>query len=292
MKIILPNEIKTISAQSTNYPALLKQIPDKPEQLFLRGEILGDEQFFAIVGTRKATNYGKEIAFSFAKQLAKEGLTIVSGMAVGIDTFAHQGTLEGGGKTIAVLGTGLDQKTIYPQTNIKLAQDILQKTGALISEYPQGAHGARFTFLQRNRIIAGMSLGVLVVEAKIKSGALNTANWTKKYKKPLFVVPGSVFSANSRGCHLLLKQGAILIDNVNDILKVLNLPEQAKQKTVRPRNVQEKIICDVLQQGALNADQIIEKTGLAPQDVSRCLSVLELEERIKCLRGNTYALIR
>ena len=293
MKIILPNElIRTIGIESENYPELLKKIPDRPEKLFVRGEIAGDEIFFGIVGTRRASDYGKEIAFSFAKQLTKEGITIVSGMALGIDSFAHQGALAGNGKTIAVLATGLNQKTIYPQTNLKLAAAILEQKGALISEYEPDNHGACFTFLQRNRIIAGMSLGVLVVEAKIKSGALNTAHWAKKQGRKVFAIPGPIFNINSRGCHLLLKQGAILTENVNDILRAMALPPRARQVIANPQNNQEKIIGDVLKNGALDIEQIIEKTGLAARDVSRALSVMELEDRVKTLGGNTYALTR
>jgi DNA processing protein len=179
----LKNVIKTISIRDKNYPKLLKEIKDPPETLYLRGEILAEENCFAIVGTRRCSAYGKQVALEITGDLAEAGLTIVSGLAPGIDSFSHLATLERGKRTIAVLGTGIDEKSIYPQENLKLARKILESGGSLISEYPPRTHGSEFTFPQRNRIISGISLGVLVIEAKQKSGALITANWAKKTRK-------------------------------------------------------------------------------------------------------------
>ncbi|PIR71606.1 MAG: DNA-protecting protein DprA, partial [Candidatus Nealsonbacteria bacterium CG10_big_fil_rev_8_21_14_0_10_37_25] len=202
------DEIKTINIQDKNYPKLLKEIKDPPEILYVRGEILPDDSFFAVVGTRMASSYGKQVALEIAGDLAEAGLTIVSGMAPGIDTFCHQATLERKGRTIAVLGTGLDEKSIYPQSNLKLAEKILKTGGALISEYPPGTPGSKFTFPQRNRIISGLSLGVLVVEAKQKSGALITAHHAFSQNRKVFAVPGPIHSSNSKGPHYLIKKGA------------------------------------------------------------------------------------
>ncbi len=214
-------EIKTLKFSDKNYPALLKKIPDPPKTLYYRGnkEIKGN--CFAIVGSRLCSAYGKEIAYSISYRLAKAGLTIVSGMARGIDSFSHLAALEAGGQTIAVLGTGLDEKSIYPQENLKLAQKILQGKSCLISEYPQGTRGDKFTFPKRNRIISGMSLGILVVEAKYKSGALITAALAKKQKREIFAVPGPIYSVNSKGTNLLIKNGAKMIESADDILKEL-----------------------------------------------------------------------
>ncbi len=225
-------EVKIVALEDKGYPELLKKIPGPPRKLYFKGELLPKENCFAIVGTRLCSNYGKQMALEIGRELATAGLTIVSGLAVGIDTHAHLGAMErptynalfsNAGRTIAVLGTGLDEKSIYPQSNLKLAKRILQTKGCLISEYPPGTHGTKFTFPERNRIISGMSLGVLVVEAKLKSGALITANWAKRQGKKIFAVPGPVHSLNSKGCHYLIKKGAVLVEGARDILKELNL---------------------------------------------------------------------
>jgi len=282
--------IQSIEYRDEKYPELLKQLPDPPKMLFYRGNFLtGNEKCFGAVGTRLASDYGKEIAFSIAKDLAHAGLTIVSGMARGIDTCSHKAALEANEKTIAILGTGLDEKTIYPQENLKLAKQILEKGGCLISEYPAGTRGAIFTFPQRNRIIAMLSLGILVVEAKIKSGALITAQFAKQYKKKLFAVPGNIHSQNSQGCHLLIKQGAKLVENANDILKDLNLPG-LKTKQSNFENLQQQLIFNALQKGALPIDKIIEITKMPPQEISGVITVMEIEGKVRNMGGNVYAL--
>ena len=220
----MEQEIKTTKLEDKNYPLLLKKIFNSPKTLYTRGEILSNEKCFAIVGTRRCSSYGEDIAFSIARNLSKAGLTIVSGMAMGIDTCAHKGALDANGKTIAVLGTGIDEKTIYPRENLKLSEKILENKGCLISEYPAEIRGTKFSFPERNRIISGLSLGVLVVEANFGSGALITTNYAKEQGKKIFVIPGSIHSINSRGCHDLIKKGAKLVENANDILKELSLP--------------------------------------------------------------------
>ena len=200
-------EINKISIEDKEYPKLLKEIKNPPKILYYLGEIKATENCFAIVGTRRYSSYGKQVALEIAGDLAEVGLTIVSGFAFGIDTSAHQATIERGKRTIAVLGTGLDEKSIYPRSNLKLVEKILETGGCLISEYPPGTHGSEFTFPQRNRIISGLSLGALVVEAKEKSGALITANFAFSQKRKVFAIPGPIYSSNSRGPHLLIKKG-------------------------------------------------------------------------------------
>jgi len=305
-KFLAEFPIQSIELENPKYPASLKQILDPPKVLYFRGNFLtGNEKCFAIVGTRLASDYGKEIAFSIAKDLAKAVLTIVSGMARGIDSFSHQGALEAGKgspspigeglpfsiPTIAVLGTGLDEASIYPQENLKLAKKILESGGALISEYPPGTKGAKFTFPQRNRIIAGISLGVLVVEAKIKSGALITAHFGRQQKKKIFAVPGPIHSRNSQGCHLLIKQGAKLVENANDILKELGLTQLVSQRPTAASQ-EEQLIFNALRQGAMSIDKIIEITKLSAQTTSVNLSMMEIENKVKNLGGNVYALTR
>ena len=288
------DEIKTITIKDKSYPKLLKEIKDAPEILYVRGKILSEDSFFAVVGTRMASSYGKQIALEIAGELAEAGLTIVSGLAPGIDTFAHTAAVERNKRTIAVLGTGLDEKSIYPQSNLKLAQRILETGGCLISEYPSGTPGSKFTFPQRNRIISGLSIGVLIVEAKQKSGALITANWAKKQGRKIFAVPGPVHSLNSKGPHYLIKTGAKLVENANDILKELNLVLSVSDtdRTVRGENEEENLILEVLKEESLYIDKIIEKTKLPASKIAGTLAILEIKGKVRNLGGNIYALMR
>jgi DNA processing protein len=287
--LALKNMIKTISIKDKNYPKLLKEIEDPPEILYLSGEILAEENCFAVVGTRRCSPYGKQMALEIAGDLAEAGLTIVSGLAPGVDSFAHQTTLERGKRTIAVLGTGIDEKSIYPKENIKLSKKIVESGGCLISEYPPGTHGSEFTFPQRNRIISGISLGVLIIEAKQKSGALITANWAKKQGREVFAIPGPVHSLNSKGCHYLIKKGAKLVENVNDILKELNLPIKEGTKEISGETPEENLILEILKKEALDADKIIEKTKLSAAKVASTLAILEIKNKVRNLGGNIYA---
>ena len=284
-------EIKTISIKDENYPKLLREIKEAPEVLYYKGEILPEENCFAVVGTRMASAYGKQVALEIAGDLAEAGLTIVSGLAPGIDTFCHQAAVERKKRTIAILGTGLDEKSIYPQSNLKLVKKILENNGCLISEYPPGTHGTKFTFLQRNRIISGLSSGVLVIEAKQKSGALNTAAWAKKQGRKLFAIPGPIYSSNSKGPHYLIKNGARLAENANDILKELNLPLPTPGvDNLIGENLEENLILEALKEGALDADKIIEKTKLSAAKVASTLAILEIKGIVRNLGGNIYAI--
>lgn len=221
----MAEEIKTIGINDQNYPKPLKEIKDAPKVLYYIGRLpQNDEKNFAIVGTRLCSAYGKQIALEIASDLVEAGLTIVSGLAPGIDTFSHQAAVEQGKRTIAVLGTGLDEKSLYPKDNIKLSRKIVENNGCLISEYPPGTPGSKITFPQRNRIVSGLSLGILVIEAKMKSGALITADWARKQRRKVFAVPGPIHSLNSKGCHYLIKKGVKLVENASDILNELNLP--------------------------------------------------------------------
>lgn len=286
------DEIKTISIKDKNYPKLLREVKDRPEILYYRGELKPEENCFAIVGTRLASAYGKQVALEIAGDLAEVGLTIVSGLAPGIDSFVHQAAVEKGKRTIAILGTGLDEKSIYPQSNLKLAKKILENNGCLISEYPIGTRGTKFTFPQRNRIISGISLGVLVVEAKEKSGALITTDWAFRQKRKVFAIPGPIHSPNSQGCHYLIKQGAKLVENTNDILKELNLPPKEFSSFYQGENKEENLILETLKEGVLDIDKIIEKTGLSAAIVASTLTILEIKNKVRNLGGNIYTLTR
>jgi DNA processing protein len=305
--------IKTISIEDKEYPKLLKEIADPPKILYYLGEIKSSENCFAIVGTRRYSSYGKQVALEIAGDLAEAGLTIVSGLAPGIDTFAHQAVVERrklarrslgeGGRTIAVLGTGLDEKSIYPKSNLKLAKEILETGGALISEYPPGTSGAKFTFPQRNRIISGLSLGVLIVEAKPPlpnfwcegkeksgSGSLITAHYALEQKRKVFAIPGSIYSSNSKGCHFLIEKGARLVENANDILKELNLPKITRPGLVEGENEEENLILNTLKEESLYIDEIIKRTKLPAAAIASTLAILEIKGKVKNLGGNIYAI--
>lgn len=285
-------EIKEISIQDKNYPKLLKEIKNAPKVLYYIGKINSEENCFAIVGTRVASNYGKRAALEIAGDLAEAGLITVSGLAPGIDTFCHQAAVERGKRTIAVLGTSLDEKSIYPQSNLKLAEKILETGGCLISEYPPGTRGTQFTFPQRNRIVSGMSLGVLIIEAKIKSGALITANWARKQGKKVFTIPGSIYSSNSKGSHYLIKTGAKLVENADDILKELNLPLSTPGvgNSLAGENEEENLILEALKEKALDVDKIIEKVKLSTPKATSTLAILEIKGKVRNLGGNIYAI--
>lgn len=284
-------EIKTININDENYPKSLKEIKNPPKTLYYKGEILPKEDCLAIVGTRKYSFYGKQIALEIASNLAEAGLTIVSGLAPGIDTFAHTATVEKGKRTIAVLGTGVDEKSIYPKENIRLSEKIIESGGLIISEYPPGTKGAKFTFPQRNRIISGLSLGTLVIEAKEKSGSLITANDAFKQKRKVFAVPGSIYSLNSKGTNLLIKQGAKLTTNANDILKELNLKKETMQKNIiTGESKEENLILATLNKNSSHIDKIIRETGLPAAKIAGLLAILEIKGKVINLGGNIYAL--
>jgi DNA processing protein len=296
-------EINKISIDDSHYPKSLKEIKDAPKVLYYIGSLpKPDEKIFAVVGTRMFSAYGKQIALEIAGDLAEAGLTIVSGLAPGIDTFAHQATLERKGRTIAVLGTGLDEKSLYPKDNIKLSRKIVESGGCLISEYPVGARGIHFTFPQRNRIVSGLSLGVLVIEAKPPlpnfgvgtnrksgSGAIITALIAFEQGRKVFAVPGLVHSSSSKGCHYLIKKGAKLVENANDILQELNLTEITRSELVAGENKEENLILECIKEEALYIDKIIEKTKLNAATVAGALAILEIKGKVKNLGGNVYA---
>ncbi len=285
----MAEEIKKITVEDKNYPKPLKEIKNPPKALYIRGEILPKENCFAIVGTRRCSSYGKQAALEIAGDLAEAGLIIVSGLAPGIDTFAHQATVERGKRTIAVLGTGIDEKSIYPQANLKLARKILETDGCLVSEYPPGTRGTNFTFPQRNRIISGLSLGILVIEAKEKSGALITADYALRQRRKVFAIPGSIYSSNSRGPHCLIKNGAVLVENANDILKELGLPTKELSSFEGGKTKEESLILEALKEEALYIDKIIEKTKLNAASIASTLAILEIKGKVRNLGTNIYA---
>ena len=288
------NNIKTISIQDENYPSLLKKISHPPSKIYYRGNISINSPTVAIVGTRNFSIYGKQAVLDIARELSSWSFIIVSGLARGIDTFAHQATLWEEGKTIAVLGTGIDDKSIYPHQNVNLAKKIIESGGSIISEFPPGTRATKFNFPKRNRIISGLSLGVIVIEARKKSGALITAEWGKKQGRKIMAVPGSIYNLNSQGTNNLISNGATLIRNAQDVIKALGAQKinKIKQKVVKGENREEQLIINSLQENALHIEMIIQKTKLPAPTVISCLSNLETKNKVINLGGNVYTINR
>ena len=221
--------IKHIPEDSAEFPACLRLIASRPKQIYLRGTLDLETPIVAVVGSRIPSVYGKQATHDIVSGLARAGVGVVSGMAPGIDTLAHQAALENHGLTIGVIAAGLSQNSFYPRQNLDLARKVVDNGGCLISEYPPEFMPTNYSFPQRNRIIAGLARAVVVVEAKEKSGSLITADWGRKQRKPVFAVPGSIYSANSAGCHWLLKNGGSPATGAQDILDALEiLPGPAK----------------------------------------------------------------
>lgn len=286
--------IKVVCIKSGDYPKLLQEISDPPAVLFYKGKMGdGDELGLAVVGSRKYSNYGKQVVHDIVHNLAKENITIVSGMALGIDSLAHKTTLEAKGRTIGVLANGLDM--IYPSSNRALAEGILANDGLLVSENPPGTPPYKSNFPLRNRIIAGMSLGTLVIEAARKSGTLLTAKAALDYNRELFAIPGNIFSPTSEGANNLIKYGAKLVNDSQDILKELNIETKVKcQKAqkVLPSSKEEVIILELLHpEEPVHVDKIVKKSKLDVSVVSSKLIFMEMKGMVKNIGANNYIAI-
>lgn len=285
-------EIKSVKFEDADYPEALRKIKEAPKILYYRGILPNkDETYIAIVGTRHCSSYGQQVALKIAGELADENIVVVSGLAPGIDTFSHKAVVEKKKRTIAVLGTGLDEDSIYPRQNLDLTRKILEYGGCLISELPPGTSGSKFTFPKRNRIISGLSSAVLVIEAKEKSGSLITADYTLKQNKKLLAIPGPIYSTNSAGPNKLIKNGAKLIENAKDILDEIGIKQSKEQGKIIADNNEEKMILRALNEEPLYIDKIIEKTKLTASMVSTTLALMEISGKIRSLGGNKYSLI-
>jgi DNA processing protein len=284
---------RAISVEDADYPALLRQVPQAPPLIYVRGALAAaDEWALAVVGTRGPTSYGKEAARRFAGDLAASGVTIVSGLAIGVDTVAHTAALEAGGRTIAVLGCGVDIP--YPPRNTRLAEQIAQQ-GALISEYPLGTLPAAANFPPRNRLISGLSLGTLVVEAGARSGALITVTFALEQGREVFAVPGSIFSQASAGTNQLIRDGAALVTCAADVLQALNWTAVAEQQEVQlafPTDDTEAALLEVLDYEPRHVDELTRGSGLAPQAAAAALALMELRGVVRHTGGMHYVRVR
>ncbi|MGC9048996.1 MAG: DNA-processing protein DprA [Patescibacteria group bacterium] len=279
-----------ITINDPNYPKLLKEIYDPPKELYVWGELRAEENYpLAVVGTRKVSNYGRQITIDLVRNLAKAGLTIISGLALGVDGLAHQACLDVNGRTIAVLGSGLNH--IYPSIHQKLAEKIVKSGGAVVSEYPPETGPTKWNFPARNRIIAGMSLGVLVTEAPETSGALITARCALDNGREVFAVPGNINSSNSVGTNQLIKLGAKAVTKVEDILDAfdLELTEHSKRE-IKPANNEEKIILEILADGPLHIDEIIKKSKLEAPLVNSTLVIMEISGKVRHIGNSNYTI--
>jgi DNA processing protein len=287
---------RIVSQADSEYPELLRQIYDPPFVLYVKGTLTSkDKNSVAIVGSRMTTHYGIESARRLAYQLAYVGVTIVSGGARGIDTAAHQGALTGKGRTVVVLGTGIN--LVFPPENIELFERIAAN-GAIITQFPFNRPADKQTFPIRNRIVAGMTLGTLVVEANLTSGALITANFATEYGRQVFAVPGQINSPRSKGCHDLIKKGAKLCESAEDILSefeylfpATNRPPTPADTGVLPAlelSTNEQQVYDCLDHQELNIDEVIRKTGLPSSAVSVALLSLEMKRLAKQLPGKLF----
>ena len=282
-------KIGLVTIFDKEYPKLLTHISHPPFLLYIKGSVgVWKNKCFGVVGTRALSEYGKRAAPHITLDLARAGLTIVSGLATGIDTLAHKAALEAGAKTIAVLGTGIDEKTLYPQLNLPLARKIVEKGGAVISEYAPGTHGTKFSFPQRNRIISGLSKGVLVVEADHISGAMITAKCALEQNRDVFALPGSIFAKTSEGANSLIQKGAKLVACADDILEEYGLESKKMKKIIRAESPEEEKILAVLTSGPAMADDIIRKTGMDAPQVNATLMIMEIGKKIKNLGGGKF----
>lgn len=285
--------VKVFTWNDIDFPPRLKEIYDVPPVLYVRGNLTPEDEWaIAVVGTRRATIYGREVTERIASDLARNKITIVSGLARGIDSVAHRAALDAGGRTIAVFACGLD--IVYPAENLKLAQAIMER-GALVSEYHLGTKPRAENFPRRNRIMSGLSLGVLVTEAGEKSGIWHTVGWALEQNREVFAIPGSILSPASRGTNRLIQDGAKLVRDANDILEELNLtvvPQQLEMRELIPADETEAQLLRQLGHEPTHIDDVCRQSCLPISVVSSTLALLELKGTVRHLGGMNYVLAR
>jgi len=289
--------ISIISFNDGTFPVSLKNIFDPPLALYVRGTIEADSFSIGFVGSRKATPYGKTATNILVRPLASRGITIVSGLAYGIDAEAHRATLSVNGKTIAVLGNGIDEATLYPRAHRDLAREIVDKGGAVISEYPPATKPQGYFFPQRNRIISGLSKAIVVVEAGERSGALITAKEALEQNRDVFAVPGPITSELSKGTNRLIKEGAAPIQSAEDLVESLELADFLKPevKQILPENHDKSlpksdtdIILRILTREPLAIDEIVKRSTLSPNVVASCMTLLEMDNIVRDVGSKSY----
>ena len=286
--------VSLMTWEMESYPSYLREIPNPPPLLYYQGDILEQDQWaVAVVGTRRLTAYGRQVTRDLVAGMVQNNITVVSGLARGIDAIAHKTAVELGGRTLAVLGSGLD--CIYPAENRTLAQEIMQGQGAIISEYGLGAQPEAKNFPPRNRIISGLSLGVIIIEAGERSGALITTNFALEQNREVFAVPGNINSPASRGPNKLIQEGAKLVTNIEDVLEELNLHMVAERTAVQlvlPETAEEIALYGQLSGQPLHIDELSRATGLPSALVSSTLTLMELKGMVQQVGGMKYVMCR
>ncbi|MFN4196584.1 MAG: DNA-processing protein DprA [Caldimicrobium sp.] len=284
--------IKVLFIKEKDFPEELKAIPYPPPFLYIKGSLCNLPKI-SLIGSRKPTSYGKEVASHFTKELALAGVCPVSGLARGIDTIVHKSCVNLNKPTLAILGSGLD--IIYPPENKKLSEEIVDKGGAVISEFPLGSKPKKENFPRRNRLISGISLGLIIIEAGEKSGTLITAKWAQEQGKDVFAIPGNIFSEQSKGTHLLLKEGAIPVTHPREVLEYLELnipstPLLESKKQELPLSPDERKILEVLSSYPISLEELAQKTELPISKLLTILTELEVKNLILSLPGKFYQL--
>lgn len=284
------NVLKTKLSQAS-YPKALKQLYDAPKLLYIHGEPLDDledKPVLAVVGSRKVSSYGRSITRSLVNSLASKGVVIVSGLAFGVDSIAHEAALEAGARTIAVLPAGLDR--IYPSSHTNLAQRIVASGGTLLTEYPPETEPMKFNFVARNRLIAGLADGVLLTEAAQRSGSLHTARFASEQGKTVLAVPGNITSPTSSGTNSLIKVGAMVVTSPSDIMNAMDWYDTQPAAINTSYTPEEQSILNLIREGVSDGVLLLERSSLEPAAFNQALTMLEINGQILSLGNNTWRL--
>jgi DNA processing protein len=285
-------EVNQLSNNSKEYPQSLKHIASSPSVLYHRGASLSEllkRPRLAIIGSRSVSPYGREITARLAREMAEQGVVIISGLAIGVDAIAHQAALDAGGLTIAVLPSPVDDP--YPASNARLAERIIEKGGALISEYPDNAFAFKTNFVARNRLVAGLAQAILITEAAEKSGSLHTARFALEQGKDVLAVPGNITSISSVGTNNLIKAGATPVTSYLDILFAMGLkPHYSKARHIVGRTANEQRIIDFLLQGSSDGDILLKLSDLSIPEFNQAMTMLEVGAKIRSLGYNQWSL--
>lgn len=286
------SDVKKLTLNSSDFPEVLRNIPDPPRELYVIGDLakLLKKPRLAVVGSRKVTSYGKAVTSQLTREVASKGVVIVSGLALGVDAVAHEAALEANGSMIVVLAHGLD--TIQPATNHNLGKRILAKGGVLVSEYPEGLLPIPSNFIARNRIVSGLSDGVLITEAAAKSGTMHTANFALEQGKAVMAVPGNILSPMSEGTNNLIKAGATPVTNAKDILFALGLKEtKVSQQEIFGENEAETLILQLLRQGVTETSILLSQSELDTAIFNQTITMLEINGKVRALGAGNWTLL-
>ncbi len=284
------HKIQLVNLFDKNYPKSLKEIPDRPLLLYYQGNLDVLHKYnLAIVGSRAATSYGKNVVEKIISWLSDYDFNIISGLAFGIDSQSHIQALKNNLSTTAVLGSGIEQENIYPKANYRLAQNILDQGGLIVSEYPPGSTAMKHQFIARNRIIASLSSMTIIIEAVEKSGSLLTADFAMEYNRSVYAVPGSIFSPGSSGCHNLISQGAGILSSPKNILDEFNLEQKIMQDNTKFTELQLRVL-ECIQMEAKELENIAIQTDIPISELMGIISELELAQKIKQTSSQTYSI--